>query len=702
MSIWCALLWSLAVSAFQDDVEPPAPVEPVPSPRQIAWQRMEMNAFVHFTVNTFTDREWGDGTESPEIFDPTALDCRQWAKVCQEAGFGGIILTAKHHDGFCLWPSEHTDHSVASSPFRSGEGDVLAELAAACREQGLKLGVYTSPWDRHEPSYGDSPRYNAHFLAQLREVLTSYGDIFEVWFDGANGEGPNGKRQVYDWPAYIALIRELQPGAVIFSDAGPDVRWVGNEHGVGGETSWSLLNRDEYVPGTPRYRELVEGQRDGTHWVAPEMDVSIRPGWFYHSSQDDQVKSGEALLDLYEKSVGRNGVLLLNIPPDRRGLFHESDVRELQEFARLREATYGQSRSREARALASVVRGDDARFGADRVLDGDPDSYWAADDEVRRATITLELKESTLFNRTVLSEPIAMGQRIASFRVEVPEGDDWRVLTRGTTIGNKRILTHPAVLTDAVRLVIEESRACPLISELSLHLAPPEVLIGLEGGVFFEKVRVDLTSDVPGAEIRYSLDGSDPTRGSLLFEGPFELERSSEIRARAFMKGGVARRATTAEVRILKKQDLRPAIHLFKAPAPGLRYAYYEGRWQSLHDLDAREPITRGECDRISLEMRRRDEHFALVFDGFVEVPESGVVTFTLRSDDGSRLWIGDDLLIDHDGLHGMSTKSGSAGLEAGWHPIRIAYFNATGGRGLSIGWSGPGIEEGTRPSFGR
>ncbi|MFH1943331.1 MAG: alpha-L-fucosidase, partial [bacterium] len=259
---------------------PPHPYGPIPSPCQLTWHELEYCAFIHFNMNTFTDREWGDGTEDPEQFKPTELDCRQWARVCKEAGMKGIILTAKHHDGFCLWPSKFTEHTVKNSPWREGKGDVLRELSEACREFGLKFGVYLSPWDRREPSYGDSPRYNQHFKNQLTEVLTQYGDIFEVWFDGACGEGPNGKRQVYDWPGFIDVVRKHQPGAVIFSDGGPDVRWVGNENGFANPTNWSLLRRDEVYPGYPDYHELTSGHADGTHWVPAECDVSIRPSWY--------------------------------------------------------------------------------------------------------------------------------------------------------------------------------------------------------------------------------------------------------------------------------------------------------------------------------------------------------------------------------------------------------------------------------------
>jgi alpha-L-fucosidase len=291
--------------------QPPGRSEIVtPHPRQLAWQEMELHAFVHFGMNTFTNREWGDGTEDPKLFNPTQFDARQWMRALKAAGMKQVVVTAKHHDGFCLWPSKYTEHSVKNSPWRDGKGDIVREVAEACRAEGLKLGIYLSPWDRHEPSYGDSPRYNEHYKNQLTELLTNYGPIYEVWFDGACGEGPSGKKQVYDWDGYVEVVRRLQPEAVIFSDAGPDVRWVGNEDGLASATNWSMLRRDEFSPGTSDYKLLGEGQEDGTHWVPCECDVSIRPGWFYHPDQDDQVKSLAQLLDIYYRSVGQNAVLL--------------------------------------------------------------------------------------------------------------------------------------------------------------------------------------------------------------------------------------------------------------------------------------------------------------------------------------------------------------------------------------------------------
>ncbi len=448
---------------------PLEPIGPLPSPRQLAWHELEYYAFVHFNMNTFTDVEWGEGREDPTTFHPTALDCRQWARVARDAGMTGIILTAKHHDGFCLWPSAYTEHDVESSGWRGGEGDVLRDLSEACREFGLKLGVYLSPWDRNNPLYGDSPRYNDYFKKQLTEVLTGYGEVFEVWFDGACGEGPNGKRQVYDWPGFVATVREHQPDAVIFSDAGPDVRWVGNERGYANETCWSMLRRDEFEPGTPRYAELTSGHEDGTHWLPAECDVSIRPGWYYHSDQDDDVKTLEQLLDIWHGSVGRNGSLLLNLPVDRRGLVHENDAARLMELRRALDAIYDVDLAAGAEAYADDWRGE---MRAALVVDDDDATYWAARDERTAATLLLDLTEAKAFDRVVLQEPIALGQRVRAFRVEARVRKQWKPIAEGTTIGRKRILITPRVEADLVRIRITDARAAPAIASVELYAAP--------------------------------------------------------------------------------------------------------------------------------------------------------------------------------------------------------------------------------------
>ena len=409
---------------------------PLPSPAQLEWQRDELAIFIHFGVNTFTNREWGDGTESPSIFAPNRLDARQWARSARAAGFRAMVLTAKHHDGFCLWPSKTTRHSVASSPWRGGAGDVVREFVDACRAEGLKAGLYLSPWDRHEPSYGDSPRYNDLYCDQLTELLTQYGSISEVWFDGANGEGPNGKRQVYDWPRVWGLVRKLQPNAVMFSDAGPDIRWIGNERGAAGTTNWSTVDpRIVTYPGMEGdevMRSLQNGDAEGSVWRPGETDVSIRPGWFYHPAEDSKVKSVDDLVQLYFTSVGRNSKLLLNVPPATHGLLHDTDVANL---AGMRQRLGGLF----ATDVASRARVD-----------------WRATGP-RSGTVEIDLGRSMSLGVARLEEGIESGQIVARYTLQAQVGDSWRELASGTTIGYCKLDRFEPVTTRRVRLTIIEA-----------------------------------------------------------------------------------------------------------------------------------------------------------------------------------------------------------------------------------------------------
>ncbi|MBN1818174.1 MAG: alpha-L-fucosidase [Sedimentisphaerales bacterium] len=449
----------------------------LPHPRQLQWQQRELIGFIHFTVNTFTDKEWGEGTESPSIFNPAELDCRQWVKVCKEAGMKMIILTAKHHDGFCLWPSQYTDHTIAASPWRGGKGDVVAELAQACKKEGLELGLYLSPWDRHEPTYGDSPKYNQYYINQLEELLTQYGPVAEVWMDGACGEGPNGKRQEYDWPAYFATVRRLQPDAVIFN--GPDVRWVGNEAGYARETEWSPIGVNtldvlEYKIN-PQAKDLgsLEAIRKANYilWYPAETDVSIRPGWFYHAAEDDKVKTIEKLLDIYYSSVGRNSLLLLNIPPDRRGLIHEADAQRLRDFGKVIRSTFAENLAKGAKA--SEQRGPPGFHSAAKIVDGKEDTYWTTQEGISSATIEFDLKQLRTFNVVMLQEPIAQGQHIVAFTVEARQDGQWRQIAQGTTIGYKRLLRMDPVTAQQVRIRINQSRLFAALSNFGLFYQKP-------------------------------------------------------------------------------------------------------------------------------------------------------------------------------------------------------------------------------------
>lgn len=432
----------------------------VPSPQQLEWQQMELTAFLHFGINTFTGREWGDGKENPQLFNPTELNAEQWVRVLKESGFKMVLLTAKHHDGFCLWPTRTTKHSVASSPWKDGKGDVVKELRDACTKYGMKFGVYLSPWDRNAECYGDSPRYNQFFIEQLTELLTNYGEIHEVWFDGANGEGPNGKKQEYDWDTFYQTIQRLQPKAVM-AIMGDDVRWVGNEKGLGRETEWSatVLTPGVYARSAENNaalnigptakdlgsREMLANAKE-LFWYPSEVDVSIRPGWFWHEEENDRVKSLKHLSDIYFQSVGYNSVLLLNIPPDTRGLIHEADVARLKEFAAYREATFKDNRVTNGAELWKARPGDSRSYA---------------------------LKTDSKINVVMLQENISSGQRVEKFEVEVWKDGSWEKAGEGTTVGYKRMVRFPETEADSVRITLNESRLEAQITQVAAYYAAP-------------------------------------------------------------------------------------------------------------------------------------------------------------------------------------------------------------------------------------
>jgi alpha-L-fucosidase len=460
-------------------VVPPAPYGPVPSARQLQWHELEFYGFVHFTINTFTDKEWGYGDEDPTLFNPSEFDANQIGGVAKAAGMKGLILTAKHHDGFCLWPSKFTEHSVKSSPWKHGHGDVVRELSDACHSDGLKFGIYLSPWDRNRPDYGRASYIN-YFQNQLRELLTNYGPIFEVFLDGANGgdgfyggarEGRRIDRETYyDWPTSWQLVRDLQPNACLFSDAGPDVRWVGNERGIAGETCWATLNSRDFVPGRADETRLNHGDRPGADWVPAECDVSIRPGWFYHAQEDARVRTPRNLVDIYYTSVGRGASMLLNLPPDRRGRINENDEASLREFRRIVDSTFAHDLALGATVTASNVRGGDKRFLAQNVIDTKRETYWSTDDAAQTPELVLQLKHEVTFNVVRLREYLPLGQRVEAFAINVWRDGRWIEFGKGTSIGNCRLLRQEPVTTSKVRLRILQAPVCPAISEFGLFL----------------------------------------------------------------------------------------------------------------------------------------------------------------------------------------------------------------------------------------
>jgi alpha-L-fucosidase len=466
-----AALAAMALTGCSDGTsDAPAPYGAVPSPQQLEWQKMEMNMFTHFGPNTFTGREWGLGTEAEDIFNPTALDCSQWTAVAKAAGFKGVIITAKHHDGFCLWPNPVSSHTVAQSKWRDGKGDVLKDLSEACAKDGLKFGVYISPWDRNDPHYGTS-EYNNVYVKTLQSALGSYGTVFEQWFDGANGEGPNGKKQVYDWDLFHKTVLDLQPKAIMFSDVGPGCRWVGNERGVAGKTNWSRLDAEGFEPGAgaPPTDTLNCGNVHGANWIPAETDVSIRPGWFWRESENEKVKSVRTLVDIYYTSVGRNSLLLLNVPPDTTGRINAVDSLRLMEFRAALDDIFKENFADGAKVKASATRG--SRFKAGNILSNDYDAYWAAPDGVNSATLNITLAGEKTFNLVMLQEYIPLGQRVKAFTVEAQDASgEWKEIASETTIGYKRLIPVEKTTAKALRVNIKDSFACPVINGFGLFL----------------------------------------------------------------------------------------------------------------------------------------------------------------------------------------------------------------------------------------
>ena len=518
---------------------PPKPFGPVPNKNQIRWQQMEYYAFIHLSTNTFTDQEWGYGEDDPKIFNPEKLDTRQWARVCKAAGMKGIILTAKHHSGFCLWPSKYTEYSVKNSNWKGGKGDIVKELAEACKEYGLKLGIYLSPWDRNYADYG-KPEYITYFRNQLTELLTNYGDVFEIWFDGANGGsgfygGAKETRRIdastyYDWTNTYKLIRKLQPNIVIWNDGGDraDLRWVGTEDGHVGEKNWSLLN----ATGDVSREMLRHGLENGDSWVPGEVNTSIRPGWFYHEYEDSKVKTLPRLLETYYSSFGRNGTLLLNFPVDKRGLIHENDEKAVVELAETVKKAFAVDLAANKKVTASNIRGNAREFGADKAVDGKNDTYWATDDNLTTASITIDFGKPTTFNRFLAQEYTPLGQRVKAFKIEAKVGNEWKQLDAQSTIGYKRILVFPTVQATQLRFTITDAKSSPVISSIGVYNAPqvltaPIIARDKDGVVTIQAA--DKESD-----IYYTVNGSAPNRQSAKYTGPVATDGKVEVRTIAY------------------------------------------------------------------------------------------------------------------------------------------------------------------------
>lgn len=595
-----------------------------PSSRQLEWQRLETTAFVHFGTNTFYNQEWGQGTEDPARFNPTLLNTDQWASVISEAGFKMLIMTCKHHDGLCMWPSKFTSHTVASSPWKQGKGDLVKEVSESCRKYNLKFGVYLSPWDRHEPSYGNSPEYNKFFLNQLTELLTNYGTVDEVWFDGACGEGPNGKKQVYDWEAFYSLIRKLQPNAVI-AVMGPDVRWVGTESGYGRETEWSVvpynLVDQENIAENSQKAALKEGftppgdmesQDLGSRkiikdaknliWYPSEVDVSIRPGWFWHESENSRVKSPEKLLDIYFSSVGRNSLLLLNIPPDSLGLINESDVNSLKAWKKALNTIFKTNYAEGAKITSS-----DKNLKINLLTDKNDTTSWIPSQE-GSYSFEMELKENQGFNVLLLQENICIGQRIEHFKLETWIDNTWKLVTEGTTVGYKRLIRFPMVNSNKLRFTIDEARLKPALAEFGLYRQLPVVTANPTSASFSESVQVVLSCAEKDAEIYYSTDGSVPDTKSPKYIKPLVIKESTSLNSVACRPDGTCGFITKASFQKAKYSltMLNAADEKYNGGGPlGLvdgatgSIDFADGRWSGLNGTDLEAVVDFGKAKEL-------------------------------------------------------------------------------------------------------
>lgn len=568
------LAGSMTIHAKDND-KAPAPVMPIPTEHQVRWQQMETYAFVHFGLNTFNDREWGYGDSKLETFNPTRLDCEQWAQTFVKAGLKGVIITAKHHDGFCLWPTNYTDYSIRNTPYKDGKGDVVGELAAACKKYGLKFGVYLSPWDRHQAFYA-TPFYVDYFYHQLRELFTRYGNIFEIWFDGANGgDGWYGgaketrtinRRTYYQYDRAYQLIDELQPQCIVFSDGGPGCRWVGNERGYAHATNWSFLRQGEVFPGYEKYYELQQGHADGNQWVPAECDVSIRPGWFYHEREDNKVKSVDHLTDLYYRSVGHNANLLINFPVNKAGRIHPTDSAHIVAMHERVTTELSNNLLRGARIKASDERG--RRFGVKALTDNRFDTYWATHDCVRSATLSIRFPRATRLNRLLLQEYIPLGQRVKSFTVEYLSGKQWlpiRLNEETTTIGYKRLLRFKPITTRQLRIRFNDARGCLCISEIGAYHAP-------NAQESFELKETDLKgfayTQVPGtAENEVLMDLGQSRTVSALHYQPAQKGIATHYEILVGDEPSQLRTLTTGEFSNIRNNPIRQDVYLTPTPA---------------------------------------------------------------------------------------------------------------------------------------
>lgn len=533
----------------------PAAYGVLPSEPHLRWQEMEQYVLVHFTPTTYQNKEWGYGDADPKIFNPIKFDANQIVNAAKSGGFKGVILVAKHHDGFCLWPTKTTSYNISKSPFREGKGDMVKEFELATRKAGMKFGLYCSPWDRNNEDYG-KPEYVEKYRAQLKELYSNYGKLFITWFDGANGGdgyygGKNEKRNIdrstyYGWDTTWGISRKMQPGAVIFADNG-DVRWVGNEKGFANETSWAtftpepVAGKTKAAPGETNSKKALEGTRNGQFWKPAECDVPLRTGWFYHTNEDNQVKSVSKLFDIYCKSVGRGACLDLGLAPDASGLLHQNDVKALKDFGDFLKQLFSDNLAKSAVITASEVRGGDHKlFGTKNLVDDERYSYWATSDEVKQASITLEWKKEKTFNVIRLRENIKLGQRIEKIGIDAFIDGNWKKVGEATSIGGNRLVRlQNYISTSKLRIRIEESPVCIALSDVGVfkepeQLALPKIKRDKDG-------MVSIVTEMPVNQIRYTIDGTEPTAQSPIYENAFLFLASGEVKAKSFgtnMKSG--------------------------------------------------------------------------------------------------------------------------------------------------------------------